>query len=93
MRGLVLAVVMALLAAPAAARAEGSELEQAERAGRVGFDLLVLRPLNLVTTAISLAGAAVAYPVAWPFGGQDHVVEYLVERPVDRTFRRPLGEL
>ena len=61
----------------------------AEQPARVGFDLLVLRPLSVVTTAVSLVGAAIAYPVALPFGWQDHVVEYLVESPVDRTFRRP----
>ena len=64
-----------------------------EHAVRVGFDLLILRPLSLVTTTVSLFGAAIAYPVALPFGGQDHVVDYLVRDPVDRSFRRPLGDL
>jgi hypothetical protein len=93
-RFVAVAALLALLATAAPVSAEaGSDRTSPEHAGRVGFDLLILRPLNLVTTAVSLVGAAIAYPVALPFGGQDHVVEYLVKNPVDRTFRRPLGDL
>jgi hypothetical protein len=102
-----LALIAALsslaLAAPAtavppahsAASATGSPADSVgfERASRIGFDLLILRPLNLVTTTLSLAGAVVAYPVALPFGGQGHVVDYLIKDPIDRTFRQPLGAL
>jgi hypothetical protein len=85
---------LSLLVASGPAHAVGpDEGTGAEHVGRVGFDLLILRPLNLVTTALSLVCAAVAYPVALPFGGEDHVVDYLVRNPVDRTFRRPLGDL
>ena len=85
---------LALLATSGPARASGPDGRTGpEHAARVGFDLMILRPLNVVTTAVSLVGAALAYPVALPFGGQDHVVEYLVKNPVDRTFRRPLGDL
>lgn len=93
-RWLALGAALLLLAAAGPAHAAGpAERSGPEHAGRVGFDLLILRPLNLVTTAVSLVGAAVAYPVALPFGGQDHVVDYLVRDPVERTFRRPLGDL
>lgn len=64
-----------------------------ERVSRIGFDLLILRPLDLVTTTVSLVGAVVAYPIALPFGGQGHVVDYLIKDPIDRTFRQPLGDL
>ena len=85
---------LALLATAGPSRALGpDEGTGAERAGRVGFDLLILRPLNLVTTVVSLVGAAIAYPVTLAFGGEDQVVDYLVKDPVDRTFRRPLGDL
>jgi hypothetical protein len=87
-------LIAALLApAPGLAAGGGDELAGAERAGRIGWDLVVVRPLGVVLVAISLVGAAVAYPVAWPFGGTDHVTEYLVKDPIDRTFRRPVGEL
>jgi hypothetical protein len=64
-----------------------------ERVSRVGFDLLILRPLEVIATTVSLAGALVAYPFALPFGGAGHVTDYLVKDPIDRTFRQPLGDL
>jgi hypothetical protein len=78
---------------PTAATEESSDSQGIERVGRVGFDLLILRPLGVIATAVSLVGAAVAYPFALPFGGGGHVADYLVRDPIDRTFRQPLGEL
>jgi hypothetical protein len=93
-RMLCLGTAVALLACHAPARAaSGDATGRVEQAGRVGFDLLILRPLDVATTAIGLAAALVAYPVALPFGGEDHVVDYLVKKPVYRSFQRPLGEL
>lgn len=103
-RAVVLSVALIAVTAGAAAAAEPADSSAKisasshdsvglERASRIGFDLLILRPLNLATTALSLAGAIVAYPVAWPFDGQGHVVDYLVRDPIDRTFRQPLGAL
>lgn len=87
-------ILIALVSAsPASAEPPPPASTGFERASRIGFDLLILRPLNLVTTTLSLAGALVAYPVALPFGGQDHVVDYLVTDPIERTFRQPLGAL
>ena len=83
--------LVVLSAAPAAAEPPAKE-SGLEDGARKAYDLVVMRPLNLVTTAVSLAGAVVAYPVAWPFGGEDQVVEYLVKEPIERTFRRPLGD-
>ncbi|MGI9590914.1 MAG: hypothetical protein ACR2P8_06070 [Myxococcota bacterium] len=88
-----LVLLLALLAPAPGFAAPPDGLEGAERAGRIGWDLVVLRPLGLVLTAVSLVGAAVAYPVAWAFDGEDQVTEFLVEDPIDRTFRRPLGAL
>ena len=78
-RAVVLSVALIVLTATAAAAAappdgvakiNASSQDAAGfwRASRIGFDLLILRPLSLVTTTLSLAGAVVAYPVAWPFG-------------------------
>ena len=104
-RALVLIVAFFWVAAPApavaappshtSAGATQSPADSAgfERVSRIGFDLLILRPFNLVTTTLSLAGAVIAYPVALPFGGQGHVVDYLIKDPIDRTFRQPLGAL
>lgn len=92
-RSLCAAVLALALLAPAPAPAASDGISGAVRAGRIGWDLVVLRPLGVVLTAVSLAGAVVAYPVALPFGGEDHVTDYLVKDPIDRTFRRPLGDL
>jgi len=86
-------LIVSLLAPGAGFAAAHDEGSGTVRAGRIGFDLVVIRPLGVVLTAISLVGAALAYPVALPFGGADHVTDYLVKDPIDRTFRRPLGEL
>jgi len=94
--GLCALLLVAALLAPAPGLAVGPERGDAAgvyRAGQIGWDLVILRPLGVVLTAISLVGAAVAYPVALPFGGEDHVTDYLVKDPIDQTFRRPLGEL
>lgn len=88
-----LVLLLALLAPAQGFAVPPDGLDGVERAGRIGWDLVVLRPLGLVRTAVSLVGAAVAYPVAWAFDGQDHVTEFLVEDPIDSTFRRPLGDL
>ena len=86
-------LIVALVAPATGGAAEPDATSGAVRAGRIGWDLVVIRPLGVVLTAISLVGAAVAYPVALPFGGEDHVTDFLVHDPIDRTFRRPLGEL
>ena len=67
-----------------------SELRQT---GRKVFDLAVLRPLQLVQVAVSAIVFVPAYPLAWPFGGGDDVLVLCITEPVDRAFRRPLGEL
>lgn len=89
-RLLAVAAFLAVFVVPAARAEDGSN--GAVRVGRQVFDLTILRPLGLVQTAISAAAFIVAYPVALPFGGQDHCVDYLIADPVDRTFRRPLGD-
>jgi hypothetical protein len=57
------------------------------------YDLVVLRPLGLVQTAVGGAFFAVFYPVSLLTGGSDHVVDACVKSPVEQTFRRPLGAL
>jgi len=61
--------------------------------GQKIFDATVLRPLSFIQTVVGVAFFIPAYPVSLVTGGSDHVVEFCVTDPVDRTFRRPLGEL
>ena len=59
----------------------------------VAFDLVILRPLGLVQTAVGAAFFVVFYPVSLVTGGSDHVVDYCWKSPVHQTFQRPLGAL
>lgn len=87
-RTLTIAVVAAFVAAPLPARAESSA-----EIGRKAFDLVVLRPLGFVQTAVSGVFFVVALPVAAMTDTTDELVEICWTQPVDQTFRRPLGEL
>ncbi len=88
-RALLVAVLLAVLAA-GPAHAEGRE---ARDTGRVVFDALVLRPLSFIQVVVSAAMLPVFWPAAAPFGVGHEVVEICITQPVERTFRRPLGDL
>ena len=61
--------------------------------GRKIYDAVVLRPFGAVQTLVGAAAFVVLYPMALPFDGGDVVLDVCITKPVDRTFRRPLGEL
>ncbi len=71
-----------------------TELSTAEPSvGRKVFDAAILRPLQFVQVAVYAVAFVPAYPVAWAFDAEDDVMELCITEPVDRLFRRPLGEL
>lgn len=72
---------------------EQSGWARANRVGRGAFDLVILRPLQLVQVVVSAAFFVPAYPVSLPFGGGDDVLELCITEPVERAFTRPLGDL
>jgi hypothetical protein len=93
---LALATALALLApAPTLALEdpEQSGWTRANSVGRTAFDLVILRPLQLVQVAVSAAVFVPAYPVSLLFDGEADVLEICITEPVDRAFRRPLGDL
>jgi hypothetical protein len=57
------------------------------------YDLVLLRPLDLTTLAVSAGFFAVAYPIALVTRGSDFVREVCIDLPVERALRRPLGAL
>ena len=77
-------------AEPAHAGSGGSDLETGARRA---FDLALLRPLGFAQTVVSGAFLLVGFPLAAVTGTTDELVEICWTQPVDRTFRRPLGEL
>lgn len=85
--------ILGLVAGPAAA---GTNIETHEaEAPPVMWDVFFIRPMSVLTTAVSVA---VVFPVAALLTGitrpseVDKPFETLVARPIHFTFKRPLGE-
>jgi len=57
------------------------------------LDIVVLRPVGLVTTVIGTAVYIVSLPISIPTKSADKAAEKLVFAPFDYTFKRPLGVL
>jgi hypothetical protein len=72
---------------------EQSGWARANDVGRTAFDLVILRPLQVVQVAVSAAVFVPAYPVSLLFDGDEDVLEICITEPVERAFRRPLGDL
>ena len=64
-----------------------------EKGGYMAGDLVVLRPMGIVATAVG----AVVYVISLPFslagGNEEEARQKLVIEPAKYTFTRPLGEL
>jgi hypothetical protein len=90
--GLAALPLVAWLAAGSAAAEELRAVRDPDPVRGV-YDLLVLRPLDLTTLAVSAGFFAVAYPVALVTGGSDFVREVCIDLPVERALRRPIGAL
>ena len=88
-------VALLLVAQLSAGSAAAEELRAVRDPGLVHqtYDLIVLRPLDLTTLAVSVGFFAVAYPVALVTRGSDFVREVCIDLPVERALRRPLGAL
>lgn len=65
--------------------------EQAPPAEAMVVDLLLVRPVMLVTTAVGTALFVVSLPFTVPGGNAGQVQERLVVEPARYTFARPLG--
>jgi len=64
-----------------------------EKGGYMAADLVVLRPLGILATAVG----SVVYMISLPFsmlgGNQEEAYQQLVLDPARYTFQRPLGEM
>lgn len=91
---LILAIVASLMIIPFGSAALAQEYFETEDpgGGEMIFDLVVVRPVALVATAVG----TVFYVVSLPFsalGGNAGVAgQKLVQEPASYTFTRPLGE-
>lgn len=56
-------------------------------------DVLILRPLGIVASAVGLAGSIVSIPFAASSCSGDLVERKLIQEPFDYTWCRPLGDV
>jgi hypothetical protein len=90
---LVLVMVASLLIIPFGSTALAQEYFETDDpgGGEMIFDLVVVRPVGLVATAIG----SVVFVLSWPFsalgGNSDVAGQKLVKDPAAYTFKRPLG--
>jgi hypothetical protein len=60
---------------------------------RSAYDAVVLRPLGFLQVVVGAVVLMPSYPVALLMDGEDDVWRACIAKPVERTFRRPLGRL
>jgi hypothetical protein len=85
----VLAISM-VMTSPALAE---EQLPADRRGGDMAIDLVLARPIGL----LSIIGGSVLFVVSLPFtipsGSMDAAAVELVKKPIDYTFKRPLGQI
>lgn len=85
----VLAISM-VTALPAMAE---EQLPEERRGGDMAIDMVLARPIGL----LSVIGGSVLFVVSLPFtipsGSMDEAADELVRKPINYTFRRPLGQI
>jgi hypothetical protein len=55
------------------------------------FDLLILRPMGIVSCVLGVATTLVAFPFAATTGAGSEVGDKLITEPFEWTFKRPIG--
>jgi hypothetical protein len=85
-----LALAVTLLACPAYAEDLNPVSEPSGHA--MLLDLLILRPVGLVATAVGGIGYVVSLPFSAAGGNAEQARRTLVEDPAYYTFGRPLGD-
>jgi len=63
-----------------------------EKGGYMIGDLVVMRPLGIVATAVGAIAYVISLPFHWPAGNEEEARLKLVIEPAKYTFTRPLGE-
>lgn len=81
-----------MLAAPSPGYADDANTVSGDRTTDMIVDVLVVRPIGLVTTAVGAVLAVVALPFTLPSGSVKESAQYMIVEPAEYTFKRPLGE-
>jgi hypothetical protein len=90
----VIGVIAALIAGPFAASALAQEYFETKDpgGGAMMYDVLVVRPVGMVATAVGSLFWLVGLPFSASGDNVDTATEKLVKEPAAFTFDRPLGE-
>ncbi len=87
---LAVVAISAVTALPAMAE---EQLPAERRGGDMAIDMVLARPIGL----LSVIGGSVLFVVSLPFtipsGSMDAAADELVKKPINYTFKRPLGQL
>jgi hypothetical protein len=92
LRRLTACLTAATIAAGAAAAPPPDEPITGDKGSDMLIDLVVMRPIGLVTTVIGAAAFVVALPFTVPTGTVEESARMMVGRPAEYTFNRPLGD-
>ena len=90
----VFGVIAALIAVPFATSALAQEYFESKEpgGGAMIYDVLVVRPVGMVATAVGSLFWLVGLPFSASGDNVDTATEKLVKEPAKYTFDRPLGE-
>ncbi len=86
------AVVLSMAAFSASAQGYREGIDDSPSAAAMAFDLVVVRPLGIVSSVAGLGLFIVSLPFTAPQGDIGAAANRLVVDPVFFTFVRPLGE-
>ena len=77
--------------APMASAEEYSE-DLSDKGGYMVGDLLVIRPVGIVATAVGTVVYVISLPFSLAGGNEEEARQKLLIEPAEYTFTRPLGE-
>lgn len=91
---LVFGLIAALICIPLAGSVLADQYYQAEEpgGGAMVYDLVVIRPVGLVATALGSVFWVLSLPFSASGDNLDMATQKLVKEPAAYTFKRPLGE-
>ena len=75
------------------ALAEDHYESMGEKGGYMAADLVVLRPMGIIATAVGSLVYVISLPFSLSGGNQGKAFQKLVADPAKYTFERPLGEM
>lgn len=85
-------IALTLAIAPFPAAADDPNTVSGDKGTDMLVDIVVMRPLGLVTTVIGTALTIVALPFTIPTGSVGDSAHEFIVKPAEYTFKRPLGQ-